>query len=178
MSDYEAGLNIDIYQYGTYLWNKLVERSLEEEIRTDTCDPKPITCFVEKKAPYCRRQFCKPQKRRDPNILPESFYTTNLAAQNTFQMPLNRYQVVDPNGTVYVAPPRVNWNQMSDRAVPHHSTAKVASGTAYHVSSVKHSITRLRPGACAPGGTGVDIKHNSYNRYLNRLKGANQKNCC
>jgi hypothetical protein len=29
----------------------------------------------------------------------------------------------------------------------------------------------LRPGALSPGGSGVDIKHNSYERYLNRLKG-------
>lgn len=30
---------------------------------------------------------------------------------------------------------------------------------------------RNRPGALSPGGIGVDIKHNSYNRYLNRIKG-------
>jgi hypothetical protein len=29
----------------------------------------------------------------------------------------------------------------------------------------------LRPGALSPGGAGVDIKHNSYARYLARIKG-------
>lgn len=33
--------------------------------------------------------------------------------------------------------------------------------------------TRLRPGSLAPGGTGVDVKHNSYYRYLGRLKAQN-----
>lgn len=33
------------------------------------------------------------------------------------------------------------------------------------------SLTRDRPGSQAPGGSGVDIKHNSYARYLARLKG-------
>jgi hypothetical protein len=29
----------------------------------------------------------------------------------------------------------------------------------------------LRPGALSPGGKGLDIKHNSYARYLARIKG-------
>ena len=33
------------------------------------------------------------------------------------------------------------------------------------------SVTSSRPGCQTPGGKGVDIKHNSYDRYLNRLKG-------
>ncbi len=49
--------------------------------------------------------------------------------------------------------------------------AKTASGSGYRSSSTKHSILRERPGAQSPGGVGVDIKHNSYDRYLNKLKG-------
>ena len=40
-------------------------------------------------------------------------------------------------------------------------------------NSTRSSLTRLRPGSLNPGGKGVDIKHNSYNRYLARIKAKN-----
>ncbi len=55
--------------------------------------------------------------------------------------------------------------------------APIAPGVAPRINMVlftgstectKRSITSLRPGAMSPGGSGVDIKHNSYDRYLNR----------
>lgn len=61
----------------------------------------------------------------------------------------------------------VNWNQSSDRAVP-------SIQRAHHPSrgnSTRASLTRHRPGAAGPAGKGVDIKHNSYARYLARKKG-------
>ena len=48
------------------------------------------------------------------------------------------------------------WNQMSDRIAP----------------SVQHAV-KNRFGRQSPGGVGCDIKHNSYERYLNRLKRSN-----
>jgi hypothetical protein len=60
---------------------------------------------------------------------------------------------------------------MSDRAKPSNQVLKTGSGSTYHGSSKKHSIVRLRPGSMSPGGVGVDIKHNSYERRLNKLKG-------
>ena len=57
---------------------------------------------------------------------------------------------------------------MSDRAKPAHQTTKNPS---HGASSIRHTITRHRPGAMSPGGFGVDIKHNSYERRLNKLKG-------
>lgn len=57
---------------------------------------------------------------------------------------------------------KVNWNQSSDRAVPSIETAYVP-----------RNRTRHRPGgsgAAGPEAKGVDIKHNSYARYLARLK--------
>ena len=63
----------------------------------------------------------------------------------------------------------VNQVQSSDRnkkAVGKYSVP--SSGNSTH-----RSITRLRPGSLNPGGTGVDVKHNSYARYLARLKGTN-----
>jgi len=85
-----------------------------------------------------------------------SLYTMNLGALNVYQKPLPPYYV--------------NWNQMSDRAVPHYQTNSAKSqGSSYHGSSVRHTQTRPRPGAGTPGGYGVDMKHNSYHRYLSRL---------
>jgi hypothetical protein len=100
-----------------------------------------------------------------------SLYTMNLAGLSGYQKPLPKYQLLEQAGTPYYAPPGVNWNQMSDRAIPANQVTKVASGSSYHSSSTKHSITRDRPGAMSPGGIGVDIKHNSYERRLLRLKG-------
>ena len=60
---------------------------------------------------------------------------------------------------------------MSDRRNPHVQKVVSGSGSTYGSSSVKRTITRLRPGALSPGGVGVDIKHNSYDRYLARIKG-------
>jgi hypothetical protein len=100
-----------------------------------------------------------------------SLYTMNLAALSVYQRPNSIYKLVDNSGATYVVPPSVNWNQMSDRKEPHVQVVKTGSGSTYGASSTRHTITRLRPGALSPGGSGVDIKHNSYDRYLNRLKG-------
>ena len=88
--------------------------------------------------------------------VPSSIYTMNLGALSVYQRPDPRYGV--------------NWNQMSDRKERHIQQAN-ASGTNPGGNSTKHTITRLRPGALSPGGAGVDIKHNSYARYLARIKG-------
>ena len=102
-----------------------------------------------------------------------SLYTMNLAALNVYQRPETKYNLVtlSEGGPSYIVPPGVNWNQMSDRKEPHIQVVRTGSGSAYGASSTKRSITRLRPGSLSPGGNGVDIKHNSYERYLNRIKG-------
>ena len=100
-----------------------------------------------------------------------SLYTMNLAGLSGYQKPLNVPQLVEQAGTHYIVPAKTYWNQMSDRARPSNQVTKVASGSTYHSSSTRHTITRNRPGAMSPGGIGVDIKHNSYNRYLNKIKG-------
>jgi hypothetical protein len=67
--------------------------------------------------------------------------------------------------TVYQRPGlmRVNWNQMSDRKNPHVQRAAI---------SMKSSVS-VRPGNISPGGVGCDIKHNSYSRYIAKIKGKN-----
>jgi hypothetical protein len=103
--------------------------------------------------------------------VPSSLYTMNLGALNAYKKPLNTYQFVEQAGTQYITPPFVNWNQMSDRPIPSVQYNVTGSGSAYGSNSTKHTIVRNRPGAMSPGGIGVDIKHNSYDRYLRRLKG-------
>lgn len=103
--------------------------------------------------------------------VPSSLFTMNLASLNTYQSPPTNYKLIDVNGSTYISSPYVNWNQMSDRRQPHIQFVKSGSGSGYGASSTKRTITRLRPGALSPGGSGVDIKHNSYERYLNRIKG-------
>jgi hypothetical protein len=64
-----------------------------------------------------------------------------------------------------------NWNQRSDRVLasiqsPIHPT---------HGNSLRSTLTSGRPGAANPGGAGVDVKHDSYARYLNRKKAGTLK---
>ena len=83
--------------------------------------------------------------------VPASLYTMNFAAL------ANTQRFASKN----------NWNQSSDQLVE-------SQQTAYHPTrgnSTKRTLTSLKPGSAAPGGKGVDIKFNSYDRYLNRLKG-------
>jgi hypothetical protein len=87
-----------------------------------------------------------------------SLYTSNLG-------PLNAY--VKPTKATY----GVCWNQMSDRPVPSVQKATVPTGTNNSLNRRHTSVTSSRPGCQTPGGIGCDIKHNSYDRYLNRLKG-------
>jgi len=89
--------------------------------------------------------------------VPSSLYTMNVGSLSAYQKPDDVFH-------------KVNWNQMSDRKEPSVQKSN-ASGTTYHSSSTRSSITRMRPGAMSPGGVGCDIKHNSYDRYLNKLKG-------
>lgn len=93
-----------------------------------------------------------------------SLYTMNLGALSTYQKPKSNYGIVDVSGNTYVVSPGVNWNQMSDRREPH--VQQFRSG-----SNSSRVWRKTGPGALSPGGSGVDIKHNSYERYLNRLKG-------
>lgn len=90
--------------------------------------------------------------------LPASLYTANVA-------PLHAYQLAES------APQGVRWNQMSDRVVPSVQKALVPTGYNNAQSKRHTSVTSGRPGCQTPGGVGCDIKHNSYDRYLNRLKG-------
>lgn len=89
-----------------------------------------------------------------------SEYIMNKGALSVYTKPVATYQ-------------NVNWNQMSDRAVPGVVHRNVPS----FGSSTRSSITRMRPGSMSAassnkqGSKGVDMKHGSYDRYLAKLKG-------
>lgn len=91
-----------------------------------------------------------------------SLYVDNLGALTAYKKPIS-----DPNKGFY----GVCWNQMSDRPVPSVQRATIPTGYATSMNRRHTSVTSSRPGCQTPGGIGCDIKHNSYDRYLNRLKG-------
>jgi hypothetical protein len=99
-------------------------------------------------------QILQAENRRTYNVarIPASEFSMNLAAFNVY------------SGSRIGG---MTWNQSSDRALEHVTPNPIPS----HGNSTRTSITRARPGAIRPGGRGVDIKHNSYARYLNRIKG-------
>lgn len=98
--------------------------------------------------------------------VPASQYTSALTA-TTVRGPV----VGAGNNNPIATYSNVNWNQSSDRAIPSMTLRYVPT----RGNSTKSSLTRCRPGAACPGGTsesakGVDVKHNSYARYLARKK--------
>jgi len=90
--------------------------------------------------------------------VPSSLYTMNLGSLTAYSKPTS-----ETHG--------VCWNQMSDRPVPSVQKATVPTGFHNSLNNKKYSVTSSKPGSQTPGGVGCDIKHNSYDRYLNRLKG-------
>lgn len=104
-------------------------------------------------------------------ITQKRIWGTVRAAPSMFTMNLAALTVVGPTPSNDPQPQwnYVNWNQMSDRAVP-----SVIPNT----MNVPRQRTRHRPGASGSGGpqaNGVDVKHDSYARYLARKKAANLK---
>ena len=63
---------------------------------------------------------------------------------------------------------KYNLRNQSDRRIPH---GMLFNNVPTRGNSVRSTITSNRPGGMSPGGNGVDVKHNSYARYLGKLKG-------
>ena len=85
------------------------------------------------------------------------------AASSSYVMNLS---ALTSGAAILASQSNTNWNQMSDRVVA--SQQKTNSPT--HGNSLRTTLTSGRPGASTPGGAGVDVKHDSYARYLNRKK--------
>jgi hypothetical protein len=90
--------------------------------------------------------------------VPASLYVSNLGPLSAYKQPTNYTH-------------GVCWNQMSDRPIPSVQKAVIPTGSNSALNRRHTSVTSSRPGCQTPGGVGCDIKHNSYDRYLNRLKG-------
>ena len=129
---------------------KTVPQKSEEIVDCTQCRSEP--CLKQN-----TQAMLKVYNRRIYNYvrIPSSLYMETLGALDTFN---------ESQGGEY----GLRWNQSSDKRLPHVGKAVVPS----HGNSTQSSITRHRPGAGAPGGVGVDVKHNSFQRYLNRKKGA------
>jgi hypothetical protein len=91
-----------------------------------------------------------------------SLYTANLGPLSAYKKPVSNWQTRQYG---------VCWNQMSDRPVPSVQRASIPTGYNTSMNRRHTSVTSSKPGSQTPGGVGCDIKHNSYDRYLNRLKG-------
>ena len=92
-------------------------------------------------------------RTRTWNTQPLPYQTLQLI-QNSVRAPASTYTADLAALSVSKQPV---WSALSDRPVP------ASPGYARRTTS--------RPGGQAPGGKGCDVKHGSYERYLNRLKG-------
>lgn len=137
-----------------------------EQYRNYTCgDPSNISldcsqCFINKKtiSAKIQNQVYVPQSQRN-SVLNSS----TIAFDSSPKLPPNSSSIWGNNNYL---------RNQSDRNVPHHNkfyNINVPS----RGSSTTTSITRNRPGSLAPGGTGVDVKHGSYQRYLAKKKANN-----
>ena len=106
---------------------------------------------------------------------PADQYQKQKVIQNTVHIYASLYTANVGPLTAYVQPLKKNygvcWNQMSDRPVPSVQKATIPTGFNNSLNRKHTSVTSSKPGCQTPGGIGCDIKHNSYDRYLNRLKG-------
>ena len=106
---------------------------------------------------------------------PADQYQKQKLIQNTVRVYASLYTMNLGSLSSYSKPPlevyRVGWNQQSDRPFPSVQKATIKTGFNNSLNGRHHSYTSSRPGTQTPGGVGCDIKHNSYDRYLNKLKG-------
>jgi hypothetical protein len=106
---------------------------------------------------------------------PADQYQKQKIIQNTVRVYSSLYTMNLGSLSSYVGKPKnvynVGWNQQSDRAYPSVQPALVKTGFNNSLNNRHHSYTSSRPGTQTPGGIGCDIKHNSYDRFLNKLKG-------
>ena len=108
-----------------------------------------------------------------------SLFTMNLGTVTVGnQLNNNNYQYPQNMANKpYIIPktkppvPVYSQNPSSDRVAPAHSNTNLKfTYVPSHGNSTKSTLTRNKPGASMPGGKGVDVKHNSYARYLARRK--------
>ena len=147
-----------------FIGEDIGEYRVEENIYVPGFAPKdsnsPITTY-----PPCRTLSCHKNGTTSLNQ-----YQTQKLIQNTVRVPCSVYMQNLRALSSYQYPSLLHqgvyWQQSSDRRDRHIQKVTVPT----RGNSLRTSITRFdRPGCATPGGAGVDMKHGSYQRYLNRL---------
>ena len=119
---------------------------------------------------YTRTSLIINENSKQNGVVPYYYRCRNCDTNITSNAPADQYQrlkliqkTVRVPSSVYTmnlgaltSGHGASWNQTSDRSV---------------ASVQKSAKTSSRPGGQSPGGVGCDVKHNSYERRLNRLKG-------
>ena len=131
-----------------------------KELYVDACKPDSCTGLINTQS----SSDPSAQYQRQKIIQNTVKVSSSLYAMNKASLIVYQSQYSDSANTVLDASSNAisNWNQMSDRKEAH---------VQKQAMSMKSSVS-LRPGNMTPGGIGCDIKHNSYDRYLARLKGS------
>ena len=113
------------------------------------------------------------------NSIGNSFITQKLiqkqsgVSSSTYNNNLVPYKVTKGQ-QFYINQGLPNYSKVSsDRIRQSNSLNKNIRIIHRNTSSLQGSRTSLKPGSLAPGGIGVDIKHNSYDRHLAKLKAKN-----
>jgi len=128
-----------------------------EDSNKDLYDLEMQHCNIEEPKRVTRWSSCNGPYMRENN---------QKRIWNTVRVPSSEYTMNKSALTVYSG--KKSWNSQSDRNQYSNTVRDVPS----HGNSTKTSLTRCRPGASSAKGKGVDIKHNSYDRYLAKLKGS------
>ena len=163
-------------------YNIEVANSLNDIVEVSFIDQCTCNGKIDMGVSQCRScQACGtsdvPCRAGDTEVIQKRIQNQVRAASDQYTSALGALNVLGPqNRTLNGNAPLkqfslVYWNQMSDRNKPHIQTRFVPGRGGGGGNSVRSSITRLRPGSLGPAGTGVDIKHGSYDRYLNKIKG-------
>jgi hypothetical protein len=116
---------------------------LPEPCYTPTPQPKAQS------SPYC-------------HYTPSTYAQTMNTVNGQVRMDSSQYMSKLDTYPIKLNARQLPWNNLSDQM-----TASIQP--AYKSSS--RTIVSGRPGALTPGGIGVDVKHGSYDRFLNKLKG-------
>jgi hypothetical protein len=111
----------------------------------DPCPPPICPQPYSQSSPYCRQT-------------PQTKYQIDQIINKQVRMDSSLYI----SKRVRASVPIKNgvWNNMSDQQVP-----------SIQKKYMNYSAYPAYPGGMTPGGSGVDVKHGSYARYLNKLKG-------
>ena len=112
---------------------------------------------------------------------PASQYTDALksvtVAHNYIRYPCTSIQCLDKTSSIWGN--KFNLRNRSDQRYAARTGPLIQkiNGSSNYVNvptrgnSTRTTITANKPGAMTPGGYGVDVKHDSYARYLGKLKG-------